>query len=72
MDSDVKPVQHNLRRALLPAKAELKKKISDLEQAGILQKVTKPTIGISSIVVVRKPNKLRLCLDKSDLKKGIK
>ena len=72
MDPDIKPVQHNPRRVPLPVKAELKKKIRGLEQAGIIQKVTEPTPWISSMVVVRKPNKLRICLDPMDLNKGIK
>ena len=72
MDPDIKPVQHNPCRVPLPVKAELKKKIRDLEQAGVIQKVTEPTPWINSMVVVHKPNKLRVCLDPMDLNKDIK
>ena len=37
----------------------------------VIAKVTKPTPWISNMVVVRKPNKLRLCLDPLHLNKGI-
>ena len=37
----------------------------------VITKVTKPTPWISNVVVVRKPNKLRLCLDPLHLNKGI-
>lgn len=72
MDPNVKPVQHNPRRVPLPIKTELKHKIAELEKAEIIQKVTEPTPWISNMVVVRKPNKLRICLDPMDLNKGIK
>ena len=57
MDPNAKAVQENPRRVPIPVKDELKRKINGLEA-----KVTKPTPWISNMVVVRKPNKLRLCL----------
>ena len=71
MDDTVKPVQHNPRRVPIPVKAELKAKIDELEENGILARVTTPTAWISSMVVVRKPNKLRVCLDPLHLNKAI-
>jgi hypothetical protein len=44
-------------------KQAVKQKISDLEKMSIITKVTEPTEWISSMVVVKKPNKLRICLD---------
>ena len=71
MDQNVKPVQDNPRRVPIPLKAELKKKIQEMEAQQIIQKVVEPTRWISSLVVVKKPNKIRLCLDPSNLNKGI-
>ena len=72
MDPDVKPVQNTGRRVPLPVKAEVKAKLQDLEQSGVLTKVIEPTPWISNMVAVRKPNKLRICLDPLHLNKGIK
>ena len=70
-DPSVKPVQNNPRRVPVPVQEELKDKIDKLERKGILAKVKKPTPWISSMVVVRKPNKLRVCLDPLALNKAI-
>ena len=70
-DKTVKPVQNNPRRVPIPVQKELKKKIDDLEEMGVLAKVKEPTPWISSMVVVRKPNKLRVCLDPLELNKVI-
>lgn len=59
IDPAVKPVQNNPRRVPIPVQQELKEKIDKLEEMGILAKVKEPTPWISSMVVVRKPNKLR-------------
>ena len=38
-----------------------------MEKKGITQKVTEPAEWISSMVVVAKPGKIRICLDPRDL-----
>ena len=72
MDPTATPVQHAGRRVPIPVRDELKAKVDQLEQQEVLAKVTEPTPWISSMVVVRKPNKIRICLDSMDLKQGIK
>lgn len=73
IDSSVKPVQHQPRKVAVALKPELHKKINELEQKGVLAKVTTPTDWISSMVAVRKPSgKLRICLDPQDLNKALK
>ena len=72
MDSDVKPVQNLRRHVPIPVRAEPKAKFNDMEQRGILAKVSEPTKWISNMVVVHKPNKLRLCLDPIHFNKAIK
>ena len=50
---------------------ELKQKIDELERMGINAKVTEPTPWTSSMVVVKKPNKLRVCLDPLHLNRAV-
>ena len=72
VDPSVTPVQNTRRRVPIPVRAELKSKIDDMEKQELLAKVEEPTPWISNLVVVRKPNKLRLCLDPIHLNKAIK
>ena len=53
-------------------KDKLHDKIRELEKRGIIAKVSKPTAWISSLVVVEKPGKMRVCLDPRELNKAIK
>ena len=71
IDPNTKQVQENPRRVPIPIKEELKHKIDELEAMNVLAKVTQPTPWISNMVVVKKPNKLRVCLDPLHLNKGI-
>jgi len=41
-------------------------------KSGILKEVNEPTYWISSFVAVKKPNKLRICIDRKDLNKALK
>ena len=72
IDKTMKPVQHQPRRVPVAQKAEVKAEIERLVNKGVITKVVEPTDWISSMVVVRKPNKLRVCLDPKDLNKAIK
>ena len=72
IDESVKPVQNNTRRVPVPLKDELKNKIKDLEQTGVIAKVNQPTPWINNMVVVKKPNKLRICIDPFHLNKAIR
>jgi len=72
VDPNIMPVKHTPRRVAIPLKAELKAHIEELEKLQVLKKVTEPTDWISSEVVVRKSNKLRLCIDPKDLKNALK
>ena len=55
-----------------PSKMELKTKLKDMEKKGILEKVTKATDWVNSAVYVKKPGKLRVCLDPRELNKHLK
>jgi len=50
---------------------KVKAKLDDLEEKGIVEKVTTPTDWISSMVVVTSPTKIRICLDPKDLNKAV-
>ena len=71
-DDTVKPVQNTKRRVPIPVRDELKAKLKSLEDQKIITKVEEPTPWISNMVVVKKPNKLRICLDPQNLNKAIK
>jgi hypothetical protein len=53
-------------------KQEIHAKIKDLENRGIIKRVTTPTNWISSMLTVKKPGKLRICIDPRDLNTAIK
>ena len=73
MDPAVHPVQHQPRRVPIPIQLELKAKLQELVDQGILTTVTEPTDWISSLVITKKKSgQLRICLDHKDLNKGLK
>ena len=72
IDPTVTPVVHGPRRqpaALLP---KITSKLKEMEKEGHLAKVTQPTDWVNSMVVARKEEKIRICIDPSDLNKAIK
>ena len=71
VDKKVQSVQHTPRRVPVTLQKEVKEKIQDLEKKGIIAKTEKPTEWISSMVVVAKPNKIRICLDTKELNQAI-
>ena len=66
------PKQDTPRTVPAAIKDELKTKLKDMEKKGILEKVTKPTDWVNSAVYVKKPGKLRVCLDPREFNKHIK
>ncbi|CAB4014868.1 Retrovirus-related Pol poly from transposon, partial, partial [Paramuricea clavata] len=72
VDPESTPVQHAPRRVPVTLHTEVKEKLTELERKGIVVKETDPTDWISRMVVVAKPNKIRICLDPNDLNKALK
>ena len=72
VDPEVTPVHHTPRRIAVTLHKEVKAKLDVLEKQGILVKETEPTDWISSMVVVAKPGKIRICLDPKNLNKAVK
>lgn len=71
LDPDAQPTQHSPRRVPVALREKVQKKLEELANLGIIEKVTTPTPWISSMVEVMKGEKLRICLDPRDLNKSI-
>lgn len=70
---DAKPTIHPPRKVPLSLMPRLKETLEKLEKSGVVSKVTKATDWVNSLVIVEKKNNtLRLCLDPKDLNKSIK
>ena len=61
IDHKVRPVQLLPRRTPIPIKARVTTAIREMEQKGIIAKVTEPTPWNSNMVVTEKKDKLRIC-----------
>ena len=73
LDPTVTPVIHAVRRCSIHLKDEVKAELDNMEELGVIERVTEPTDWVSSIVYSKKPSgKLRICLDPKDLNKAIK
>ncbi|XP_078368291.1 uncharacterized protein LOC144652146 [Oculina patagonica] len=71
VDQSVTPVQHSPRRVPVALRKDVEKKILELEEKRIITKAVEPSQWISSMVVVAKPQKIRICLDPKDLNRAI-
>ena len=63
VDKNVTSVQHSPRRVPVALQKDVKKKILELEEKSIIKKAVEPSEWISSMVIVAKPQKIRICLD---------
>ena len=71
VDKAVQLVQHSPRRVPVALQEDVKKKIKEMEQKGIIAKTLEPTEWISSMVAVAKPGKIRICLDPKYLNRAV-
>ena len=71
LDEKAKPTQDAPRNVPVALRSDVKKKLDQMEKSGHIMKVTEPTEWISSAVYVKKPNKLRICLDPKELNKHV-
>ncbi|XP_055590384.1 uncharacterized protein K02A2.6-like [Uranotaenia lowii] len=72
IDDSITAVQQKARRIPLAYLPELKTKIEDLEKRGIVEPVNRHMEWLSNLVLVKKGDKLRLCLDPAELNQAIK
>ena len=71
-DDTVPPVVHPPRRVPVALRDQIKEKLDEMVTSGIRAPVSEPTEWVSSMLVIVKPNKLRICLDPLDLNKAIR
>ncbi|CAH2089953.1 unnamed protein product [Euphydryas editha] len=64
IDSNIKPVAQPYRRVPIPLEEKVDKKINELLQKDIIEKVEEPSEWISPVVPILKPDgDIRLCID---------
>ncbi|XP_030848894.1 uncharacterized protein K02A2.6-like [Strongylocentrotus purpuratus] len=67
------PVQHACRKIPFPLRNQLKDELDKMERLKVITPVDEPSDWVSSLVVVmKKNNQLRVCLDPRDLNRSIK
>ena len=71
VDETVRPVVHPPRKVPVALRDRLKEELDKLVKEGIITPVTEPTKWVSSLVLVNKPEKLRICIDPQDLNKAL-
>lgn len=64
-------IQRPTRRIPYAVMPKVKEELDRMEKQGIISKVTIPTKYCSQMVVVRQKDKIRICIDPSDLNKDI-
>ena len=73
LDENAHPTISAPRKCPIKIKDELKSELENMEQQGVIRRVTEPTDWVSSLTVSRRENgKLRVCLDPKDLNNAIK
>ncbi|XP_062601076.1 uncharacterized protein K02A2.6-like [Saccostrea cucullata] len=70
-DPSIKPVVHPPRKIPVALRDKLKTELERLTEKEIITPVTEPTPWVNNLVIVEKPNKLRICLDPRDLNGAI-
>ena len=64
IDRDIQPVAQSARKMPFKMREQVKNKLNDLLDQGIIEKVEGPTEWLSPLVVVPKPNNdIRICVD---------
>ena len=71
-DDTVRPVVHPPCRVPVALREQIKSKLDEMVDSDVIAPVNEPTEWVSSMLVVAKPNKLRICLDPRDLNKAIR
>ena len=72
LEPNAKGVVHAARRLSVALKERAINKLHEMETKGYIIKVTEPTEWVSSMVVSIQGDKVRICIDPSDLNKVIK
>ena len=72
VDKTVTPVVDPPRRIPHAIEKKVKEELEKMIKLGVIAEQVEPTPWVSSITIVKKPNKIRICLDPTKLNKAIK
>lgn len=72
IDNSVRPVIQKARRVPVSMKTNLKEEIKHLEREGIVSKVENHTEWVSNLVLIKRKDKIRICLDPVELNQALK
>ena len=72
VDNDIEPVVQALRRVPYGLREKLEKKIDELEELDIIEKVNTTSKWVNPIVVVPKKDDIRLCIDMRRANEAVK
>ena len=65
-------MQHAARKLAFSIHAEVKKELDRMLKLVVIAKIDEPREWGNSMVVVKQPEKLRICLDPTDLNKWVR
>ena len=71
LDETVKPFVHPPRKVPVALRDRLREELGKLVREKVITPVTEPTNRGSSLVLVNKPEKLRICIDPQDLNRAL-
>ena len=71
-DDTIQPKVPPPRRIPVALRPRIKTKLDELVKPKVITPVSEPTEWVSSMLVVSKPNKIRICLNQRDLNEVIK
>ncbi|KAK7918719.1 hypothetical protein WMY93_010003 [Mugilogobius chulae] len=72
LDSSVTPVQASPRNVPVALRSAVKAQLDKHERDGHITPVSEPTDWISNMVIVRQPEKLRICIDPKSLNQALR
>lgn len=72
VDSSVEPVIQPARRIPVTLRDELKQQLDEMEKLNIVAKITEPTEWVSNLVLVKRNDKIRICIDPIMLNSALK
>ena len=72
VDPNIQPCIDPPRRVAHALTSQVKSELSRMEEMGVIKRQYEPTPWVNSMTIVRKPGKIRICIDPTKLNKAIK